>query len=109
MKTCKSVSVFLVIIAMAGGALPGCVTPSKCPGPECTGDARISYDVRTQLSQHRELAAPNRVDVSTRNGIVYLTGQVATPLQRDTAEEAARAAPGVIKVVNSISLSYTGR
>jgi osmotically-inducible protein OsmY len=109
MKTYTSVFVFLAIIAVAGGAVSGCVTPSKCPGPECTGDARVTYDVQAQLGQHRELAAPNRVYVSTRNGIVYLTGQVATPLQRDTAEEAARAAPGVIKVVNSISLSYTGR
>jgi osmotically-inducible protein OsmY len=106
MKTCNPLFVFLIVVA--GSALAGCATP-KCPGAECTGDAKISYDVQAQLAQHRELAAPNRVYVSTRNGIVYLTGQVATPVQRDTAEEAARAAPGVIKVVNSISLGYSGR
>ena len=47
--------------------------------------------------------------IETRGGIVYLTGQVATDLQRDTAVTSAQQVPGVERVVNSIALSYSGR
>jgi osmotically-inducible protein OsmY len=40
---------------------------------------------------------------------VYLTGQVATDLQRQTAESVAREVPGVGEVVNSIAISFEGR
>jgi len=46
------------------------------------------------------------VYVATRDAVVYLTGQVATPLQRTDAEELARETPDVRRVVNSISLTY---
>jgi osmotically-inducible protein OsmY len=40
---------------------------------------------------------------------VYLTGQVATDLQRDTAESVAHEATGVSRVINTIALTYAGR
>jgi osmotically-inducible protein OsmY len=48
------------------------------------------------------------VYVQTLDGVVYLSGQVATPLQRAEAEDVARQAVGVKVVVNSISLGYRG-
>jgi osmotically-inducible protein OsmY len=97
-------------LVLGGSALPGCATNDQCtPGVACTGDAKISEDVRASLATHPELAAPNVVYVQTRNGIVYLTGQVTTGLLHDTAEAAARATPGVKRVVNNISISYRGR
>ena len=61
------------------------------------------------LQQHPVLAAPNQVYVQTLDRVVYLSGQVATDLQRDTAESAARKAAGAQRVVDSIALPYTGR
>jgi len=48
------------------------------------------------------------VYVQTLGGVVYLSGQVATPLQRTEAEDVARQAAGVNRVVNTISLGYRG-
>jgi osmotically-inducible protein OsmY len=80
----------------------------KC-GSGCPGDAQIDASVTALLAEHRALAAPNQVYVQTLDRVVYLTGQVATGLQRDTAESIARGAPGVERVVDNISISYGGR
>ena len=70
------------------------------------GDDQITAAVQAQIKQHPALAAPNHVYVKTRNGTVYLSGQVSTDLQRQEAEAAARQASGVTTVVNTISLMY---
>jgi osmotically-inducible protein OsmY len=41
--------------------------------------------------------------------VVFLSGRVATDLQRETAASVAREASGVREVVNSIALTYEGR
>ena len=48
------------------------------------------------------------VYVRTLDGVVYLSGQVATPLQRTEAEDVVRHVAGVRRVINTISLSYRG-
>jgi osmotically-inducible protein OsmY len=75
----------------------------QCGSEGCPADNQITAAVQAQLDQHRELGPPNHVYVKTLGGVVYLSGQVATDLQRSVAESAARAAPGVTKVVNNIS------
>lgn len=98
------------MLATAAGP-EGCAvlqTLHKC-GAGCPGDLEISAAVRARLDQHAELRAPNQVYVSTLDRTVYLSGQVATDLQRDMAETVARATPGVPRVVDLISLEYTGR
>jgi len=91
-------------------SLQGCVSSSsQCASEECKNDAKITADVQAKLKEHRELGGPNAVYVQTREGVVYLTGQVTTDLQRDTAESVAAKVPGVMRVVNSIALSYSGR
>ena len=95
----------LLLVALGCASTP----PRSCAPAACPPDAQLTADVRTQLSQYRELGPPNRVDVRTINGIVYLSGQVATDLQRQTAEAAARQASGVAQVVNTIALTYGGR
>ena len=89
-------------------ALEGCVS-SQCTSADCQGDAKVTADVKEHLKAYRELGPPNRVDVQTRGGVVYLTGQVISELQRDTAQRVAEQTPGVGQVVNSISISYSGR
>jgi len=90
-------------------SLQGCVSSSQCESEQCKNDAKITADVQAKLKERRELGAPNTVYVQTRDGVVYLTGQVTTDLQRDTAESIAGKVPGVVRVVNSIALSYSGR
>ncbi len=91
-------------------ALEGCLSSSsQCTTAECQADAKITAEVKSRLKEHRELGPPNAVYVQTRGGVVYLSGQVNTDLQRDTAEAVAAAVPGVDRIVNNISLSYSGR
>ena len=100
----------LALVIAVTADLGGCATLDtwrKC-GSGCPGDAEISAAVRARLDQHTELLAPNRLYVSTLDGVVYLSGEVATDLQRLDALEIARATPGVPRVVDLISLEFTG-
>jgi osmotically-inducible protein OsmY len=100
----------LVLTLLLAMPLAGCVSSaSQCTSAECQADAKITAGVHEKLKEHRELGPPNLVYVQTRRGVVYLTGQVATDLQRETAETIAGQVPGVVNVVNSIALSYSGR
>jgi osmotically-inducible protein OsmY len=92
--------------------LSGCAVYSayrKCGSGGCPGDAKLTAEVRALLNQHPALGPPNQVYVQTLDGVVYLTGQVATDLQRESAEAVTHEAPGVSRVINTIALSYSGR
>ena len=100
------------LLIMLTGALGGCATYDayrKCGLHGCPGDAAITAQVQALLEQHPALAPPNQVYVQTLDRVVYLTGLVATGLQRDIADSAAREAPGVRAVTDTIALSYNGR
>lgn len=105
--------VLAVFLAAAGGtALPGCANFDayrKCGYHGCPGDAQISARVRALIAQYPALEPPNQVYVQTSDAVVFLTGQVATETQRTLATDVARSAEGVHRVVNNISLSYSGR
>jgi osmotically-inducible protein OsmY len=88
-------------------ALGGCAS-HPCTDSDCAADAQITAAVKAQLKQYRDLGPPNQISVSTHHGIVYLTGQVLTDLQRDKAQAATELVPGVQQVVNTIALSYSG-
>jgi osmotically-inducible protein OsmY len=102
----------LLLPLIATHLLCGCAaydTYRQCGAAGCPGDAQITAEVRSLLGQHPELGPPNLVYVQTLNRVVYLSGQVATGLQRETAEALARRAPGERGVVDIISLEYNGR
>jgi osmotically-inducible protein OsmY len=94
---------FVVILA---SALPGCATNKGCGSGGCTGDAKITANVKTLFDQYPELGPPNSIDVQTLDQVVYLNGLVEEGLERSTAESVARQAPGVKQVVNSIAVSH---
>jgi osmotically-inducible protein OsmY len=84
--------------------LPGCALlgrAAKDQGPE---DADITANVRAALRQHSELSPPNELHGSTHNGVVYLSGLVATPLQSESAKALAAEVPGVRAVVSSVAV-----
>jgi osmotically-inducible protein OsmY len=109
MRNGNPVVLAFILLCTGSLSLQGCVSSSQCASEECKNDAKITAAVQAQLKEHRELGGPNSVYVQTRGGIVYLTGQVATDLQRQTAEDVAGKVPGVVRVVNSIALTFSGR
>ena len=101
-----------ILCGCLGAALNGCAAYQayrKCGLAGCPGDAQVTSAVYDQLQRHPALAPPTQVYVHTLDRVVYLSGQVATDLQRDSAETAAREAPGARRVVDSIALTYSGR
>ena len=109
MKSERCVLVLALALALC---LPGCTgyqAYRKCGWHGCPGDEAVSAQVRTLLAQHPALGPPNEVYVQTADGVVFLSGRVATDLQRETAASVAREASGVREVVNSIALTYEGR
>ncbi|MGO9514942.1 MAG: BON domain-containing protein [Steroidobacteraceae bacterium] len=86
-------------------ALAGCATYRDCGFKGCAGDAKITAEVRALFDQHPDLEAPNMIYVQTVDHVVYLDGLVDTPFQQQLAASVAREAAGVVRVVNSISVS----
>ncbi|HWZ63795.1 MAG TPA: BON domain-containing protein [Steroidobacteraceae bacterium] len=97
----------LLVIACCASGCAAYQTWRKC-GSGCPGDAGLAAQVRARLGEHTELLAPNEVEVRVLDGVVYLSGLVATDLQRETAETVARSTPGVFRIVDLIGLEYNG-
>ncbi len=98
------------LILMAAPVLAGCAysqARAKCDAGGCAGDAQITQQVQVLFRQHTEFGT--QLYVKTMDQVVYLTGQVNTDLQRDSAESLARGVTGVRKVVNNVAVSYGGR
>jgi osmotically-inducible protein OsmY len=102
---------FLPLLLLLTGAVAGCASHNEvrnCGTSGCPPDANITAEVKAQFNRRTELKPPNLLYVQTLNGVVYLSGQVATDLQRQTAVQVARQVPYVSRVVDNIALFYTG-
>jgi osmotically-inducible protein OsmY len=102
----------LAALGAALDGLPGCAdyrAHQECGYQGCPADRQISDQVRASLRQHTELLPPNLIYVHTVDRVVYLDGEVATDLQRDTAVAIARQVSGAREVVDMIGLEYQGR
>jgi hyperosmotically inducible protein len=73
---------------------------------EALDDAAITRRVKARLLDD-ELVRGLRIDVDTREGIVYLTGEVRSEAERDRAVELARQAAGVRQVQANLSIPRT--
>jgi BON domain len=92
------------------GTLGGCTTYhalTKCGLEGCPGDAQLRAEVLAQLDQDPTFAAPNQVYVQALDGVVYLSGQVQTDLQREDAVSVATRAAAGHHLVDNIALSYS--
>jgi osmotically-inducible protein OsmY len=105
LRRARAAGALLVLAALAGCASLG----GKCDDPKCAQDADITARVKSAVFADASLRAPNFVYVQTRGGVVYLTGTVATDLQREQAESYARGVKGVEEVVNSITVLSNSR
>ena len=72
-------------------------------------DQKLMAEVRAALAADGRLDHPREVAVSCRNGWVELRGTVSTPRQRSTAQEIARAVPGVRGVGSELHVDLRDR
>jgi osmotically-inducible protein OsmY len=106
----RAVIVSALILSSLLVPLAGCAyseARAKCGAGGCAGDAEITQQVQALFKQHTEFGT--QLYVKTLDKVVYLTGQVNTDLQRDSAESLARGVAGVHKVINNVGVSYSGR
>ncbi len=82
----------------------GCATEKKCGLEGCAGDAQITAKVQSLFEEHPEIGTG--VNVQTLDHVVYLSGFVAAGEFRTAAVDVANTAPGVSKVVDSISVTH---
>ncbi len=66
-------------------------------------NATLTASVKTALSLNRSVR-PYAIDVSSKDGVVTLTGRVSTEEERARAEQVAAAVPDVTRVVNEIQV-----
>jgi osmotically-inducible protein OsmY len=85
--------------------LGGCATQKACQGNGCNQDEATTAEVTRVLESHADLGPPGLLQVSTRDHTVYLYGIVSTDYEREIAESLAASTPGVVKVVNGVSVS----
>jgi osmotically-inducible protein OsmY len=96
----------------AAGILGACAAnraAEPCATGGCTEDPQLAADVRARIYQHPELRPPNMVYVRAHDGVVYLSGEVSTELQREIAVATARQVPGERRILDDIGIEYTGR
>jgi|HubBroStandDraft_1064217.scaffolds.fasta_scaffold221484_2 osmotically-inducible protein OsmY len=83
--------------------ISGCVPQSKFDAPD---DTKIAAHVKALLDERPDLGPPNSIQVSSSNHVVYLSGLVSTGLERADAEQIARQAPGVARVVSNVTVEH---
>jgi osmotically-inducible protein OsmY len=109
MKAPYAVTASACVLAGVLGACAGSRAVDRCAHGGCAGDAQLTAQVEARLYQHAELRPPNLIYVRARNGVVYLSGEVSTELQREIAEATAQQVPGERRVLDDIGIEYTGR
>jgi hyperosmotically inducible periplasmic protein len=82
----------------AAPPVAGTITESPLGTPATAEDEAITAEVRRKL----EGASSRRIQVSTRGGVVTLSGAVDTEQEKSQAIEAARQTPGVSRVEDRI-------
>jgi osmotically-inducible protein OsmY len=85
--------------------LGGCATQNACQGTGCDQDEPTTAAVARSFESHPDLGPPGQLRVSTMDHTVYLNGIVSTGYQREIAESLAASTPGVVKVINNISIA----
>jgi osmotically-inducible protein OsmY len=99
-KTHKALWVVPAVLMSAGALADSSMSMSK------QTDKQINDQVMAVFQQHPDLG--NSVTSHTKNGVVYITGKVATGLQKTNAEQLAGGVAGVKKVVDNAGTEKGG-
>jgi osmotically-inducible protein OsmY len=100
---------WVLAAAVTLGACAGNRAVDRCADGGCIGDEQLTAQVEARLYRHPELRPPNLVYVWAHDGVVHLSGEVSTELQREIAVAAAQQVPGERRVLDDIGIEYTGR
>jgi hyperosmotically inducible protein len=68
-------------------------------------DDQLSMQVESALMRDGSISQPQKIKVSTRSGIVYLSGAVDTKAEKSLAAQIARGVSGTKDVVNNLETS----
>jgi hyperosmotically inducible periplasmic protein len=95
----------LVIGVMTLGLFAGCGSPEhRRTAGEYLDDQSVNARVKANLLQDDEVAGFD-VSTTTYDGVVQLSGFVATAEQRDRAGEIASQVDGVQEVINNVTVN----
>jgi osmotically-inducible protein OsmY len=95
MKSSKALLAVASATLLAGAAMA-----------DSQSDKQINAQVMAVFQQHPDLGPT--LKSHTKNGVVYITGSVATSLQKQSAEELAGGVAGVKKVIDNAGLEKGG-
>lgn len=101
MRMSSLVLVGLVLVLNGSSELMACQAPPARTELERINDDSISAYVEGKLAGDNVIDFA-RVDVETERGIVVLSGEVPTPVQKARAEQLAREVRGVKQVTNKL-------
>ena len=93
---------FVALLALVA-VLGGCQATTGRTAGETIDDSTITASVKGRLAQDK-LSTLTRIDVDTNNGVVSLNGTVESAEQRARAEQLARGASGVKRVINNLQV-----
>ena len=91
----------LAALLATGGAAGTAGCSTTVPARVQLEDAEITAKVKSKLTADPEVAAHN-IDVDTNEGVVTLSGRVASLDQKQEAEKLARKTDGVVRVINNL-------
>lgn len=107
-KTWLNIAAAAALTVLAAG-VTGCASDSSHPqrGMDQTGaiasDSWITTKVKSDLAVEKDVSATD-IHVNTYEGVVTLTGTVATQAEADKAVQVAREIQGVKSVVNNLQV-----
>ena len=96
----RALTLGLACVAMLAAA---CMPASRAQARTGTKDRDVTSAIETNLLINDEVPSQN-IDVSTKDGVVTLSGSVYNILARDKATEIAESIKGVRSVVNEIAV-----
>jgi len=94
----------LVVACLASFAVPACAGRSiRATDDGVVDDAIITARVKTALLNDRQVGA-TKIDVTTVNGVVTMSGTVKSQAEAARAIDLARQAPGVKDVKSTLQI-----
>ena len=88
-------------VVLLGGSVYGCAVHDPWQ------DARIESEVKARLVEQKN-ANLTQLGVVSRKTVVYLSGTVASPGEKELAESVARSVGQVSRVVNTLEIRPPG-
>ena len=96
------------LAALAGAvALAAGLTVGGCATTDPWHDARIESEVKARLVAEKDVDL-TRLGVVSRKSVVYLSGHVESPTERERAQAVAAGVPGVQRVSHAVDVRGPG-